>query len=54
MRKSKLPPFELIYRLKLVKLETLKAYIKINLANGFIQPFKFLAGAFILFDRKPN
>ena len=41
-----------IYSLRLVKLETLKTYIKINLANNFIRPFKFFAEAPILFDRK--
>ena len=35
-----------------MELETLKAYIKINLANGFIRPSKSPIGAFILFDRK--
>ena len=37
-----------------MELETLKIYIKINLANGFIRPSKSLAGALILFDRKPD
>ena len=27
--------FGLIYSLKLIKLETIKTYVKINLANGF-------------------
>ena len=36
LEKSKQPPFKLIYSLKLIKLEILKTYIKINLANGFI------------------
>ncbi len=35
-----------------VELETLKAYIKNNLANGFIRPSKFPSGATILFDKK--
>lgn len=30
------PPYGLIYSLKLVELETLKIYIKTNLANNFI------------------
>ncbi len=34
------------------ELETLKAYIKNNLANGFIRPFKSPVGAPILFDKK--
>ena len=37
-----------------MELETLKAYIKINLANRFIRPSKSPAGAPILFDRKSN
>ena len=46
--------FGLIYSLELVKLEILKIYIKINLANNFIQLFMSSAKALILFDRKPN
>ena len=37
-----------------MELETLKAYIETNLANGFIRPSKSPAGAPILFDRKSN
>ena len=33
-------------------MEILKTYIKNNLANSFIQPSKFSAGALILFDKK--
>ena len=44
----------LIYSLEFIELETVKIYIRTNLANAFIQPFKFLAGVFILFDQKPN
>lgn len=41
-----------IYTLELIKLETLKVYIKTNLANNFIRPFK---DAFIIFNWKsPN
>ena len=36
LKKSKQPLFRLIYSLGLVKLETLKIYIKSNLANGLI------------------
>ena len=43
-----------IYSLRPVELETLKTYIKTNLANGFIYPFKFPVKAPILFNRKPN
>ena len=41
-----------IYSLEPVELETLKIYIKTNLVNGFIRPFKSLSGAPILFDKK--
>ena len=37
-----------------MELETLKAYIETNLANGFIRPSKSPAGAPILFDRKSD
>lgn len=43
-----------IYSLGPVELKTLKAGIKIYLKTGFIWPSKFLAGASILFDKKPN
>ena len=48
------PPYEAIYSLRLVELETLKAYIETNLANGFIRPSKSPAGAPIPFDRKSD
>ena len=51
---GKQPSYELIYSLGLVGLETLKIYIKTNLANGFIQSLKYPAGTPILFVRKPN
>ena len=51
---SQQPPYRPIYSLGPVELETLKAYIETNLANRFIRPSKFLAGAPILFDRKSN
>ena len=47
-------PYRHIYSLEPVELETLKAYIETNLANGFIKPFKSPAGAPILFDRKSD
>ena len=47
-------PYELIYSLGPVELETLKTYIKTNLANGFIQPSKSPIEALILFVRKLN
>ncbi len=37
-----------------MELETLKAYIENNLANGFIRPSKSPVGVPILFDKKPN
>ncbi len=48
------PPYGPIYSLGPVELETLKAYIKNNLANGFIRPFKSPTGAPILYDKKPD
>ena len=43
-----------IYILEPVELKTLKAYIKINLANSFIWFLKLPVDALILFVRKPN
>ena len=54
LEEGKQPFFRPIYSLGPVELEILKTYIKTNLANGFIRPFKSPAGAPILFDRKPN
>ena len=48
------PPYGPIYSLGPVELETLKAYIETNLANGFIRPSKSPAGAPILFDQKSD
>ena len=48
------PLYGPIYSLEPVELETLKAYIETNLANGFINPSKLLASAPILFDRKSD
>ena len=48
------PSYKPIYSLGPVKLDILKTYIKTNLANRFIRPFKSPAGAPILFDRKSN
>ena len=50
LEKSKQPTFGPIYSLEPVKLETLKTYIKISLANSFIRPFKSSIGAFIPFN----
>ena len=54
LEKGKQPSFGPIYSLEPVELETLKTYIKINLANSFIRPSKSPDGASILFDRKPD
>ena len=54
LEKGKQRSLDPIYSLGPVKLETLKTYIKTNLANGFIRPSKFPAGESILFDRKPD
>ena len=48
------PPYGSIYSLGPVELETLKAYIKNNLANSFIKPSKSPAKVPILFDNKLN
>ena len=37
-----------------VKLDTLKAYIENNLANGFIKPSESPVRTFIFFDKKPD
>ena len=46
--------FSLFYNLRLVKLKTLKIYIKTNLANNFIRLSKSSAGASIFFDKKSD
>ena len=50
--KGQQPSYKLIYNLGPIKLETLKIYIKSNLANSFIIPFKSPASALILFVKK--
>ena len=54
LEEDKQPPFRPIYSLGPVELKTLKTYIKANLANGFIRPFKFSVKAPIFFDWKPD
>lgn len=49
---NKQPLYGPIYSLKLLDLKILKTYIKNNLANDFIRPFKLLAGTLILFIYK--
>ena len=51
---GKQPLFGSFYSLGPMELETLKPYIKTNLANGFIRSFKSPTGAPILFDWKPD
>lgn len=43
-----------IYSLKLIKLETLKTYIKTHLKTEFIWLFQSSIGTFIFFDQKPD
>ncbi len=52
--KEKQPLYKPIYALSLVELEIVKAYIETHLKTGFIRPSKSLAGAPILFDKKPD
>ena len=47
-------PYGPIYSLGLVELETLKTYIKTNLANNFIRLSKYPVKAPIFFDKKPD
>ena len=54
LKDGKQPPCGPIYSLGPVELETLKTYIKTHLKTGFIRPFKFPAGAPILFDKKSD
>ena len=54
LEESKQPSYRPIYSLGLVELNTLKIYIKTNLANGFIRTLKLPASAPILFVHKPN
>lgn len=49
LKTSKQLPYKQIYSLELVKIKTLKTYIKINLTNNFIYISKFLTIIFILF-----
>ena len=52
LEEGKQPSFGPIYSPGLVELETLKMYIKTNLANSFIRPSTSPIGVPILFDRK--
>ena len=48
------PSYGPLYSLKPVELETLKAYIETNLANGFIRLSKLPASTLIVFDQKSD
>ena len=52
--KDKQPLYGLIYSLRLVELETLKIYIKTNLANGFIRFSTSSTCVLIFFDKKSD
>ena len=54
LKEGKQSPYRPIYSLEPVELETLKTYIKTNLANGLIGLSKSPADAPILFNKKPN
>ena len=54
LEKGKQPPYGPIYSLRPVELETLKTYIKTNLANGFICLSKSPASAPILFEKESD
>ena len=54
LQDGKQPFYGPIYSLRPVELKTLKTYIKTYLKTGFIQTSKSLAGAPILFNKKPN
>lgn len=54
LKSNKKLSYKPIYNLSLVKLETLKVYIKIYLKIGFIWFFKSSASVLILFNKKPD
>lgn len=54
LQKNKQPCYRQIYNLEPIKLQILKTYIKINLANSFIWLSKLLTNAFIFFVQKSN
>ena len=54
LEEGKEPPYRPIYSLRLMELENLKTYIETHLKIGFIRPSKSLAGAPILFNKKPD
>ena len=54
LEEDKQPLSRLIYNIRPIEFKTLRTYIEINLANGFIRSSKSLAGIPIVFVEKPN
>ena len=54
LKEGKQPPYKSIYSLGPVELKTLKTYIMTHFKIGFIQLYKSLASALILFNKKPK
>ena len=54
LEEDKQPAYKPIYSLRPVEFKTLKTYIKINLANGFIHLLNSLTSVSILFGHKPD
>lgn len=52
--KNEQPAYKPIYSLELVELKILKTYMKTNLANSFIRPFRLSVRALIFFVYKHN
>ena len=52
LKNNKQPFYRLIYSFGLIGLESPKIYIKTNLANNFIFPYKFFINALIIFCLK--
>lgn len=48
---GKQPLYKLIYSLSLAELKIFKIYIKANLANSFIQPFKSFIKVYIFLSK---
>lgn len=54
LEEDKQPLYRPIYSLRPIKLETLKTYIKTNLANSFIRLSKYPTSASMLLDQKSD
>ena len=54
MDKGKEPPFLLLFKMSETELRTLKEYIDVNLAKGFIRESSLKARALVLFIPKKN